>query len=58
MYCFSIVYCVGAETSILMSNSDGLGPYHLCREMQETRPMSQERDGKVFISTGVGIFPL
>ena len=43
-------YCVGAVISTLTSYSDGLGPYIFRWKVGKARPMSEETDGKVFIS--------
>ena len=46
----TIVFCVGAGISTLMSISDGLGPYIFRRKMEKTRSMKGKLDRKVFIS--------
>ena len=43
-----ITYYDSAEISCLMSISDGLGSYIFPRKMENTRPMIEEKDGKVF----------
>ena len=40
---------VGAGTSTFMSISDGLALAFFCRNMEETRPVREVLDGKVFI---------
>ena len=49
-YIYVIIYCVGAEITTLMSNSDGLDPYFFCRKIEKTRSMQEEMDGELFIS--------
>ena len=46
---------VGTGISALISFSDGLGPSICHWKMEKTRPMKEEMDGKVFISSLVGI---
>ena len=49
MFC-TIIYCVGAGISSLMSISDGLDSYIFRRKMEMTRSVREEVYEKVFIS--------
>ena len=57
-FVYAIIYCVGAEITILMSISDRLDQYLFCRKMEKTRFMREEMDGNVFISRQSRHFPL
>ena len=48
MYCFIIIFNVGAGKITLMYISDGLYPYNFRRKKERTRPITKEMDGKVF----------
>ena len=49
-FVYVVIQCVGAGITTLMSFSDGLEPYFLCRKMEKTRSMKEEMDGEVYIS--------
>ena len=46
-FCITVNKGVGAGINNLMSISDGLGLSIFCRNMEKTRPMREEMDGKV-----------
>ena len=46
----TIFYCVGAGLNTLMSTCDGLGPYILRPNTEQTRPVREKMDEKVVIS--------
>ena len=50
LFVYTTVYCVSAEIGALMSISDGLGPFIFRRKMENTLPIGEEIDRKVFIS--------
>ena len=49
-FVYVIIYCVGAGMNTLISISNGLDPNTFRREMENTRFIKEEMDGKVFIS--------
>ena len=55
-FCCYFFYCVGAGISILMSFSDGLGPYIFRQKMEKTRPMRQSWIEICLLTTKIGIF--
>ena len=49
-FVYVIIYCVGAEITILMSITDGSDPYFFRQKMEITWSVKQEVDGEMFIS--------
>ena len=57
MFC-TIIYCVDAEMSTLMSISDGLGPYFLHPKKEQRGLWGKKWIESCLFPPGVGIFPL